>query len=77
MLACVHWHKVHPHSGFFCGLPIQACLPSVKVECVGAFMPVSRIESICVVAHLYYDLKTPNGNEKVTVAVPFDVKLHV
>ena len=40
-------------------------------------MPVSRIESICVVAHLYYDLKTPNGNEKVTVAVPFDVKLHV
>ena len=35
-------------------------------------MPVSRIESICVVADLY-DLKTPNGNEKVIVAVPFDV----
>ena len=19
LLACVHWHKVHPHSGFYCG----------------------------------------------------------
>ena len=38
-------------------------------------MPVSRIESICVVADLY-DLKTPNGNEKVIVAVPFNVKLY-
>ena len=40
-------------------------------------MPVSGIESICVVADLYYDLKTLNGNEKVIVAVPFHVKLHV
>ena len=73
----MHWHEVHPHSGLYCGLPIQVCLPSFKVECVGAFMPVSRIDSICVVADLYYDLKTPNGNEKVIVTVPFDVKLHV
>ena len=40
-------------------------------------MPVSRIDSICVVTDLYYDLKTPNGNKKVIVTVPFDVKLHV
>ena len=40
-------------------------------------MPVSRIDSICVVADLYYDLKTPNGNEKAIVTVPFDGKLHV
>ena len=38
-------------------------------------MPVSRIESICVVADLYYDLKTPHGNEKVIVAVPFDTPM--
>ena len=40
-------------------------------------MPVSRIDGVCVVASLRYDLKTPNGKERVTVAVPLDVKLHV
>ena len=40
-------------------------------------MPVSRIASVCVVANLRYDPKTPNGKERVTVAVPLDVKLHV
>ena len=58
-------------------LPSQVCLPSFKVECFGAFMPVSRTDSICVVVDLYYDLKTPNGNERVIVAVPLDIKLHL
>ena len=40
-------------------------------------MPVSRIDSICVVADLYYDLKTLNGNERVVIAVPLDVKLNL
>ena len=40
-------------------------------------MPVSRIDRICVVAYLYIDLKTPNGNERVIVAVPLNVKLHL
>ena len=77
LLACVHWHQVHPHSRFYFGLPIQVCLSSFKVECVGASMPVSRIDRICVVAYLYIDLKTPNGNERVIVAVPLNVKLHL
>ena len=55
----------------------SSSLPSFKVECFGAFMPVSRIDSICVVVDLYYDLKTPNGNERVIVAVPLDIKLHL
>ena len=40
-------------------------------------MPVSRIDSVYVVIDLYYDLKTPNGNERVIVAVPLDVRLHL
>lgn len=76
-LACIHWYKVHPNARFYFGLPIQVCLPSFEIESVGAFMPVSRIDSVCVVANLRYDLKTPNGKERVTVAVPLDVKLHV
>ena len=40
-------------------------------------MPVSRIDRICVVVDLYYDLKTPNGSERVIVAVPLDTKLHL
>ena len=76
-LACIHWYKVHPDARFYFGLPIQVCLPSFETESVGAFMPVSRIDSVCVVASLRYDLKTPNGKERVTVAVPLDVKLHV
>ena len=76
-LACIHWYKVHPNARFYFGLPIQVCLPSFETESVGAFMPVSRIDSVCVVASLRYDLKTPNGKERVTVAVPLDVKLHV
>lgn len=76
-LACIHWYKVHPNARFYFGLPIQVCLPSFEIESVGAFMPVSRIDSVCVVANLGYDLKTPNGKERVTVAVPLDVKLHV
>ena len=40
-------------------------------------MPVSRINSICVVVDLYYDLKTLNGNERVIVAVLLNVKLHL
>ena len=76
-IPAVHWHQVHPHSRSYCGLPIQVFLPSFKVECVEAFMPVSRIDSICVVVDLYNDLKTPNGNERVIVAVPLDVKLHL
>ena len=76
-LACIHWYKVHPNARFYFGLPIQVCLPSFETESVGAFMPVSRIDSVCVVASLHYDLKTPNGKERVSVAVPLDVKLHV
>lgn len=76
-LACVHWYKVHPHARFYFGLPIQVCLPSFEVESVGAFMPVSRIDSVCVVADMRYDLKTPNGKERVVVAVPRDVKFHL
>ena len=77
LLACVHWHQVHPHSRFYFGLLIQICLSSFKVECVGASMQVSRIDRICVVANLYIDLKTPNGNERVIVTVPLNVKLHL
>ena len=77
LLACVHWHQVHPHSRFYFGLPSQICLSSFKVECVGASMQVSRIDRICVVANLYIDLKTPNGNERVIVTVPLNVKLHL
>ena len=40
-------------------------------------MPVSRIDSVCVVANLRYDLKTPTGKERVTAAAPLDVKLLV
>ena len=40
-------------------------------------MPVSRIDSVCVVVEQCYDLKTPNGNERVIVAVLIDVKLHL
>ena len=40
-------------------------------------MPVSRIDSVCVVADMRYDLKTPNGKERVIVAVPLDVKFHL
>ena len=40
-------------------------------------MPVSRIDSVCVVADMHYDLKTPNGKERVIVAVPLDVKFHL
>ena len=40
-------------------------------------MPVSRIDSVCVVADMRYDLKTPNGKERVVVAVPRDVKFHL
>ena len=40
-------------------------------------MPVSRIDRIFVVVDLYYDLKTPNGSERVIVAVPLDTKLHL
>ena len=40
-------------------------------------MQVSRIDRICVVANLYIDLKTPNGNERVIVTVPLNVKLHL
>jgi len=61
----------------YCGLPIQVCQPSFEIESVGAFMPVSRIGSVCVVTNLCYDLKTPTGKEKITLAVPLDVKLHV
>ena len=58
-LACIHWYKVHPNARFYFGLPIQVCLPSFETESVRAFMPVSRIDSVCVVASLRYDLKTP------------------
>lgn len=76
-LACVHWYKVHPHARFYFGLPIQACLPSFEVESVAAFIPVMRIDSICGVAELSYNLGTANGKEKIVVAVPLDLKLHV
>ena len=76
-LACVYWYKVHPHARFYFGLPIQACLPSFEVESVAAFIPVMRIDSICGVAELSYNLGTANGKEKIVVAVPLDLKLHV
>lgn len=76
-LACVHWYEVHPHARFYFGLLIQVCLPSFQIESVGAFVPVSRIDSVCVVADLRYDLKTPNSEERIVVAVPLDVNLHV
>ena len=76
-LACVHWYKVHPHARFYFGLPIQVCLPLFEVESVGAFIPVSRIDSVCVVSELRYNLRTLNGKERVVVAVPLDVKLHL
>lgn len=76
-LACVHWYKIHPHARFYFGLPIQVCLPSFEVESVAAFIPVTRIDSVCVVAELSYNLRTPNGKERIVVAVPLDVKLHV
>ena len=40
-------------------------------------MQVSRIDHICVVANLYIDLKTPNVNERVILAVPLNVKLRL
>ena len=40
-------------------------------------MPVLRVDSVYVVAHMYCDLKTPNGKGGVIVAVPLDVKLHL
>ena len=76
-LACVHWYKVHLHARFSFGLPIQACLPSFEVESVAAFIPVMRIDSVCGVAELSYNLGTANGKEKIVVAVPLDLKLHV
>ena len=36
-----------------------------------------RIDSICGVAELSYNLGTANGKEKIVVAVPLDLKLHV
>lgn len=76
-----HWlvsiGKVHPHERFYFGLPIQVCLPQYEVESVAAFIPVTRIDSVCVVAELSYNLRTPNGKEKIVVAVPLDLKLHV
>ena len=57
-LACVHWYKVHLHARFSFGLPIQACLPSFEVESVAAFIPVMRIDSVCGVAELSYNLGT-------------------
>ena len=75
--ACVHWYKVHPHARFYFGLPIQVCLPSFEAESVAAFIPVSRIDSVCVVAELNYNLRTLNGKEKIVVVVPLNVKSHV
>ena len=40
-------------------------------------MLVSRIDNICVVADLCYELKTLNGNERVVVAGTLDVKSHL
>ena len=76
-LACVHWYKVHLHARFSFGLPIQACLPSFEDESVAAFIPVMRIDSVCGVAELSYNLGTANGKEKIVVAVPLDLKSHV
>jgi len=53
------------------------CLLSFELESVAAFVPVSRIDSVCVVAELSNNLRTPNGKERIVVAVPLDVKLHV
>ncbi|CAH3167300.1 unnamed protein product, partial [Pocillopora meandrina] len=75
-LACVHWYKVHPHARFYSGLLIQACLPSFEVESMAAFIPVMRIDSVCGIAELSYNLGTANGKEKIVVAVPLDLKLH-
>ncbi|XP_068678691.1 uncharacterized protein [Montipora foliosa] len=75
--ACVHWYKVHPHARFYFGLPIQVCLPSFEAESVAAFIPVSRIDSVCVVAELNYNLRTPNGKENIVVVVPLNVKSHL
>lgn len=75
--ARVHWYKVHPHARFYFGLPIQVCLPSFEAGSVASFIPVSTIDSVCVVAELSYDLRTPNGKEKIAVVVPLNVKLHV
>ena len=58
----------------FC-ITSSSMLPSFEIESVGGIMPVSRIDSVCVVANLRYDLETPNGKERVTVAVPLGVKL--
>ena len=44
---------------------------------MAAFIPVMRIDSICGVAELSYNLGTANGKEKIVVAVPLDLKLHV
>ena len=53
------------------------CLPSFEAESVAAFIPVSRIDSVCVVAELNYNLRTLNGKEKIVVVVPLNVKSHV
>ena len=76
-LACVHWYKVHPHARFYFGLPIQVCLPSFETESVAAFIPVLRNDSLDVIADLKYDLRTTNGKERIIVAVPLNVKLHI
>jgi len=76
-LTRIHWYNVHPNARLCFALPIQVYLPSFEIESVGAIMRVSRIDGVCVVANLRYYLETPNGKERVTVAVPLGVKLHV
>lgn len=44
---------------------------------MAAFIPVMRIDSVCGVAELNYNLGTANGKEKIVVAVPLDLKSHV
>ena len=44
---------------------------------MAAFIPVMRIDSVCGIAELSYNLGTSNGKEKIVVAVPLDLKLHV
>ena len=44
---------------------------------MAAFIPVMRIDSVCSIAELSYNLGTSNGKEKIVVAVPLDLKLHV
>ena len=44
---------------------------------MAAFFPVMRIDSVCGIAELSYNLGTANGKEKIVVAVPLDLKLHL